>query len=187
MHSNASIDAGSLTCSIYKVYIVASKAPNQNSVHSSRLSLTGKYFFSSRSSRSSAGGHPCMAASPSHHMTIPAHFSSRHQPIFALAGRPCIASVVQSVRLTAQLALSSWVPSSGILQRCGKSSDSGVQRVGVSSDGASDAAQFLGLPVEFLYRPTATQRLFLGGIALVEMLRLSSSWSTRRRMRHVIL
>ena len=42
VHSEVSINARCLTCSIYKVYIVASKSPNQNAVHT-RLSPTGKY------------------------------------------------------------------------------------------------------------------------------------------------
>jgi hypothetical protein len=112
-----------------------------------------------------AGGHPCITASPSHHMTVPAHFFSRPSAYIRL-GRPPLHSVVHpSIRLTACF-LSSLSAHGSLLRVSCSDVERAVtlvarRRVGVSSDGASDVAQSLGfLPVEILCRPTATQRLF---------------------------
>jgi hypothetical protein len=100
--THVSTNARCLTCIIYKVYTVASKSPNQMLCIAALCAVSNRQvLLSPRSPRSlkftmQVGTRAC-TASPSHHMTVRLTSSAAYQPIFALAGRPCISSVSQSV------------------------------------------------------------------------------------------
>jgi hypothetical protein len=126
MHSNTSINAQSLTCSIYKVY---------NRGIQSRLSLTSKqaqYFFLLVRLNLPSSHHACRWSPVHHRITLTSHDRSGsllQPPISLYSPWPAALAfrrppVYPSDSLLPQLALSSWIPSSGILQRCGKSGDS---------------------------------------------------------------
>ena len=107
-----------------------------------------------------ASGHPCITASPSRHMTL-----LQPPSAYIRLGRPPLHSVGQSVRLTARSSARAQLMARffGYLAARGKSGDSRVSGTScwmVSSDGASDAAPFLGPPPNTTYQPTSTQRLF---------------------------